>query len=113
MIGFFTILIALFLSLEQRQKEMLILRSLGVSAPKITLLLLAEAALLSAVGVVSAFILHYLILFTLNPVVEEWYALTLQFAPPTLRDLTVMGFFVLLGPLFGIIPAVKAWRSAP
>ena len=112
-IGFFTILIALFLSLEQRHKEMLILRSLGVSGKKITLLLLAEASLLSFIGVVSAFVLQYLFLFALNPVMEEWYSLSLKFADPTLRDLMVMAIFILLGPLFGIIPAIKAWRAAP
>ena len=112
LIGFFTILIALFLSLEQRQNEMLILRSLGVSARKITLLLLAEASLLSAIGVACAFVLQYVMLFALNPVMETWYHLTLRYATPTLRDLVVMGSFVLLGPLFGIIPAIKAWRSA-
>ena len=111
-IGFFTILIALFLSLEQRHKEMLILRSLGVSAKKITLLLLAEASLLSSIGVICAFVLQYLILFALNPVMEEWYSLSLHFAAPTLRDLAVMATFILLGPLFGIIPAIKAWRAA-
>ena len=112
-IGFFTILIALFLSLEQRHKEMLILRSVGVSARKITLLLLAEASLLSAIGVLCAFVLQYLILFALNPVMQEWYSLSLKFADPTLRDLMVMAAFILLGPLFGIIPAIKAWRAAP
>ena len=112
-IGFFTILIALFLSLEQRQKEMFILRSLGVSATRITFLLLAEAALLSAIGVLTAFFLQYAILFALNPVMEEWYSLSLHLAAPTLWDLAVMIIFVLLGPLFGIIPAIRAWRLAP
>ena len=58
-IGFLTILISLYMSLNERQREMAILRSVGVSVREITTLLFVEALLLSLFGAILGFVLQY------------------------------------------------------
>ena len=54
-IGFLTVLISLYMSLNERQREMAILRSVGVSVREITSLLFVEALLLSLFGAIMGF----------------------------------------------------------
>jgi putative ABC transport system permease protein len=112
LIGFLSVLISLYMSLNERKREMAILRSLGVSTGKITLLFLGEATFLALIGAVVGHGLHYLILFSIAPVLESWYALAIPIPPPSLKDAVVVGVFVLLGPISGLLPAIKANRTA-
>lgn len=111
-IGFLTILISLYISLDQRQREMAILRSVGVSAREITILLLVEATVLSIIGSIFGFIVHYLVLVVLNPILEFKYSLLIPMNAPTSHELIIAGSFIILGSLFGLIPALKAYRTS-
>lgn len=109
-IGFFTILIALYMSLNERQKEMAILRSVGVSAKEITLLLVLEATLLSVIGATLGFILQYALLYFIGPLAEAKYSLYIAITAPSVRELIITSGFVFFGSLFGLIPAIKAYK---
>jgi putative ABC transport system permease protein len=111
-IGFLTILISLYMSLDQRQREMAILRSVGVSAKEITLLLLVEATILSIIGTLLGLILQYFILFSIGPIIEAQYSLLIPIAAPSARELVIVGGFAILGSLFGLVPAIKAYRNS-
>ena len=111
-VGFLSVLISLYMSLNERKREMAILRSIGVSPGKITGLLIMESTFLAIVGCLFGFILHYLFLVGLAPIIESKYAIYINITKPTVREFVVVGFFVLLGPLSGLIPAIKAYRSS-
>ena len=112
LIGFLSVLISLYMSLNERKREMAILRSIGVTTGKITMLFLIEATLLAFLGGVVGYTLHYLILLTINPILESWYSLSIPIPPPTLKELLVVGLFILMGPISGLLPALKANRTA-
>lgn len=112
LIGFLSILIALYMSLNERQQELAILRSVGVSAKKIVGLLLSEAFFLSFMGGVFGFVLQYIILGAIGPLVEERFGLSVPISNPTSFELIVVGGFVILGTLSGLIPALKAYKSS-
>lgn len=111
-IGFLSILISLYMSLNERQREMAILRSVGVSAKEITLLLLVEATVLSVIGAISAFVLQYGLLFIIRPALEGKFGLFIPFSGPTSRELMVTTAFICIGSSFGLIPALKAYKSS-
>lgn len=111
-IGFLSILIALYMSLNERQQEMAILRSVGVSAKQIVGLLLSEAFFLSLMGGVFGFALQYLILVLIGPFVESKFGLNVPISNPTLFEVYIVVGFVVLGTLSGLIPAIKAYRSS-
>lgn len=111
-IGFFTILISLYMSIDQRRRELAILRSVGVSAGKITSLLLMEAFLLSAAGALAGCLFQFLILNGLSPVVESRYAIKIPVSGVSVDDIKLLVLFVGLGTCFGLIPATKAYFSS-
>ena len=111
-IGFLSILIALYMSLNERQQEMAILRSVGVSARQIVGLLLSEAFFLSLMGGILGFILQYVILFTIGPFIEAEFGLQIPVSSPSGLELIVVGIFIVLGTLSGLIPALKAYKSS-
>lgn len=111
-IGFLSILISLYMSLNERQREMAILRSVGVSAKQITMLLLAEATVLSVIGAVSAFVLQYGLLFVIRPILEGSYGLFIPLSGPTSREVIVTMVFICIGSSFGLVPALKAYKSS-
>lgn len=111
-IGFLSIFIALYMSLNERQREMAILRSIGVSPSQITLLLFYEATLLSVLGAIMGFILQYLLLAMINPILEAQYSVVVPMILPTIKEAYVAFGFIVLGSCFGIIPAIKAYRTS-
>ena len=110
--GFLTILIILYMSLEQRHREIAILRSVGVSAGKITLLLVTEAVLLSCMGAILGLFLQYVFLFFVSPLLEFQYAIHISMAWPSRQEIFVLCWGVALGSLFGLVPAFKAYRTS-
>lgn len=111
-IGFLTILISLYMSLNERKREMAILRSLGVSAKEITFLLFTEAFILSFIGVTLGFLVQYLLLFIFGPILEDLYGFYLVISKPTVRELIISLCFIGFGCFFGLVPALKAYRTS-
>lgn len=112
LIGFLSILIILYMSLNGRKREILILRSIGLSSKQITFLLLFEAFILSTLGVFLGFIMQYGILISLSPILDTYYGIYLPLSPPSLQELYGMLVFITLGTLFGVIPAIRAYKTS-
>jgi putative ABC transport system permease protein len=111
-IGFISVLISLYMSLNERQREMAILRSVGVSAKKITLLLITEATMLSLIGGLCGFVIQYIIAWSINPFLQAYYSFSIPVGRPTGEEALIIGVFILLGPLSGLIPAIKAYKTS-
>jgi putative ABC transport system permease protein len=111
-LGFFSILISLYMSLNQRTRELSILRSIGVSAQKITILLVLEAFFLSLIGAVFGFGLQYLTLIIINPILGNLYGLDIPILLPSLKEIYITGGFVFIGTCFGFVPAIKAYQKS-
>jgi len=97
-------------TLNERRREMAILRSVGAGPPTILGLLLAEAAFLTLAGVVAGTLLLYAALLALAPVIDRLYGLHLDVGVPTLREYVMLCAIVVAGLLAGLIPAIRAYR---
>ena len=95
-------------TLNERRREMAILRSVGARPVTIVALLGTEAALLTIVGVALGVVLLYASLFLLAPFIDSTYGLDLQIDPPTLREWTTLAAIVAAGLLAG--PASRTPR---
>ncbi len=63
----------------------------------------------------SAYLDHtfeYILLGVIGPFVEERFGLSIPISNPTSLELMVVGGFILLGTLSGLIPAIKAYRNS-
>ena len=97
-------------SLNERRREMAILRSVGARPATILGLLVVEGALLTLTGVVLGAALLYASLYALRPVIDRAYGLDLSIGLPSSSDLMILAAIVLAGIVAAMIPALRAYR---
>jgi len=97
-------------TLNERRREMAILRSVGARPATVLGLLTTEATLLTLAGVVLGTAMLYSALVVLQPVIDSAYGLHIDIDPPTLRELSMLAAIVVAGFLAGLIPAVRAYQ---
>ena len=71
---------------------------------------MAEAGVLTAVGVALGILLLYVALLLARPYVDATYGLHLQIAPLKPDAWATLGLVVLGGCLAGLLPALRAYR---
>ncbi len=99
-------------TLNERRREMAILRSVGARPRHVLALLVAEAALLAALGTALGLAMVYALLALARPVVDRSIGLTLPLAPPSGREWTMLAAVFLAGLVAGGVPALRAYRNA-
>jgi putative ABC transport system permease protein len=97
-------------TLNERRREMAILRSVGARPVTILGLLATEAGLLTLAGVLVGVGMLYGALLLLQPYVDRVYGLHLEIDPPTQRELLTLAAIVAAGFLAGLLPAMRAYR---
>lgn len=111
-VGLMSMLIALMTSLNERRREMSILRALGASLKHVLGLIMLETALLSFVAILSACLIKVLLEFCLGPWVQSRYGLYLQDPRFSAAEILYMAIMFVSALLISFIPAVTAMRSA-
>ena len=108
-LGLVTTLLA---TLEERRREMAILRANGASPGTIAVLLMAESGLITFMGALFGLGFLYALLFAIQPLLDSRFGLYLEIDPPSIRDWTILGAIVLAGIFAGLIPAWRAYRCS-
>ena len=102
----------IFSSLNERRREMAIFRAMG-ARPRVVLgLLVLEAVLMAAFGVILGLALLYLGLFVGQPLIDSAFGLWLPIEAPTLRELWAMFSVVVSGAIVSMVPALRAYRMS-
>ncbi|MFZ1103739.1 MAG: ABC transporter permease [Hyphomicrobiaceae bacterium] len=107
LLGMLTMILS---TLNERRREMAILRSVGARPRTVLGLLMAEAGVLTAAGVALGIVLLYAALLVARPYVDATYGLHLPIAPLKPEAWTTLGLVVLGGCLAGLLPALRAYR---
>jgi len=110
--GLLGMLTAIITSLNERRREMAILRSVGARPWHIFGLLVSEAGLLATAGVAVGFAALYLLLAGAAPWIEERFGIFVALRPPGAWDLTIAGVVIAAALVMGTIPAWRAYRNA-
>ena len=108
-LGMTTMILA---TLNERRREIAILRSVGAGPKTVIGLLLSEAGLLTAAGVGVGVAATYGLLLTLRPLVDQQYGLYLDISPPSAMEFGALVAIVIGGVLAGLVPAVRAYRQS-
>lgn len=98
--------------LNDRRREMAILRALGARPGQIGALLIMEAGMIGALGALLGIAMAYAGLALGGGWVEANYGLALVLEAPGLVDLQIVGLIVVFAALAGLIPAVLAYRNS-
>lgn len=97
-------------TLNERRREMAILRSVGARPVTVLGLLTAEGFLLTLAGVVFGTVALYVGLAFARPVIDRLYGLNLAIDPPRLQEWLKLAFIVLAGLVASLLPAFRAYR---
>ncbi len=111
-VGLLTMLVSLYTTLNERRREIAILRAVGMPLWQIVLLFVAEAVLIASAGVILGFTAVYLLLLVLHNAIEHWTGTPLLVVGPTSRVLLYALSTVLLAALLGLVPAWRAYRTS-
>lgn len=96
-------------TLNERRREMALLRAVGAGPRHVFGLLLAEAALLTAAGVLLGLALLEVMLWALGPWLEARFGVFLSAGGPSPREAVLLLAIWLGGILLGLVPAAMAY----
>lgn len=111
-VGLISMLIALLTGLNERRREMAILRSVGASPAQISFLLVLESATLTLMGVMLGLVFELLGFFVLRSWIADQFGLYLSGEILTSNEVIYLVVTLVLGVLIGFIPALKASQTA-
>lgn len=110
--GLIGMLTAILTSLNERRREMAILRSVGARPWHIASLLIVEAFALALAGVLLGVLLLYLGIAGAQAYVQANYGLYLPLSLPTRYEWTLLGAILSAALLTGCVPAWRAYRQS-
>ncbi|WP_222910678.1 ABC transporter permease [Pseudomonas sp. DNDY-54] len=110
--GLIGMLTAILTSLNERRREMAILRSVGARPWHIGGLLVAEAFSLALAGVLLGLLLLYLAIAVAQTPLQTHYGLYLPLAWPSSYEWSLLAAILLVGLLMGSVPAWRAYRQS-
>jgi putative ABC transport system permease protein len=109
--GLLGMLTAILTSLNERRREMAILRSVGARPRHVFTLLIAEAGMLATAGVAAGVAVCYGLIFAAKPLLEKRFGIFLDPGGLTGYDLTILGAIIGAALLMGALPAWRAYRN--
>lgn len=110
--GLIGMLTAILTSLNERRREMAILRSVGARPWHVASLLIVEAFALALAGVLLGIALLYLGIALAQGPVQAYYGLYLPLALPSGYEWTLLGAILGAALLMGCVPAWRAYRQS-
>ena len=106
-LGMVTMVLA---TLNERRREMAILRAVGAGPRTVIALMVSEAAILTLAGVAVGTAALYGILLASRPLIDRAWGLYLDIGAPTAFELAALAAIVGFGCLAGLLPAWRAYR---
>ncbi len=110
--GLLGMLSSLLTSLQERRREMAILRAMGARPRHVFSLLISEASLLTAAGIVTGVLGLYAILALLQPLIQQHYGINLTLSTLSAHEWMLLSFVQCAGIVIGFIPAFRAYRQS-
>jgi putative ABC transport system permease protein len=99
-------------TLNERRQEIAILRSIGAHTGTVFALLMLEAVILAAGGILLGSGMLYGLLLAISPWIEQSYGLYLAIDAPSLYELKLLGSILVIACVVGTAPALRAYRQS-
>lgn len=109
--GLLGMLAAILTSLNERRREMAILRSVGAQPRHVFALLVSEAGLLAAAGIAAGIALTYATLAIVRPWARELAGIVLELTGLSRYDVGLLLLIIVAALLIGMFPAWRAYRN--
>ena len=106
-------MLAILLStLNERRREIAVLRSVGASPTIIFMLLILESMFLLTLSVLLSLFFFYLSIFSLNPLLQQSFGLIIELSPPSAFQWLLLGGIFVGGLLITSLPAYQSYKTS-
>lgn len=106
-----SVLVALYNTMNERRREIAIMRSLGARRNQILGIVVGEAALIALVGSVAGIVACHLVVMGLSGWVADTTGVLLDWTAFSMREVWLILFVTALGAVAGVLPAIKGART--
>ncbi|GAM62474.1 ABC-type antimicrobial peptide transport system [Vibrio ishigakensis] len=110
--GLLGMLSSLLTSLQERRREMAILRAMGARPRHVFVLLVSEATALTFAGIITGIAGLYALLAVIKPFIQHQYGISIELNFLTSYEWMLMGLVLIAGVIIGFIPAFRAYRQS-
>lgn len=110
--GLMGMLSSLLTGLNERRREMAILRGMGARPAHIFILLISEALFLTLLGIIAGVTVLLILINLAAPLVLSQYGLQLSAAFLSQHEWVLLGIVLIAGFLVGVLPALRAYRQS-
>jgi putative ABC transport system permease protein len=97
-------------SLNERRRELAVLRAVGASLRHVLALLALEGALVTLLGVAIGVVFAALGIALLSPWLQSQFGLTLRLSEPTLNEWILLASLIAAGWIASLLPGIRAYR---
>ena len=98
--------------LNERRREIAILRSVGASHWHIMGLLITETVFLTLAGILLGLTLLYSGIWVAQPIIEKNYGLFIPITAPNIRELGMVSVLLATSFIVGLVPAYRAYKNS-
>lgn len=109
-VGLSGMLIALMTSLNERRREMAILRSVGAGPGHVFSMIVGESVIMTMAGVFAGVALLYGLLLAGQSLIQSKYGIFIAIGGLSAYELLLMALICLAGMIIGIIPGYRIYR---
>jgi len=106
-----SILASIYNSMNERRRELAILRALGARRTTVFSAIIMESAAIAALGMLVAFIIYAVLMTVVAGIIRAQTGVVLEPFAFNPVMLWAPAGFILLGAFVGIVPALKAYRT--
>jgi putative ABC transport system permease protein len=99
-------------TLNERRREIAILRSLGAKPGTVAGLLVGEATLLTVAGIAIGTAALYAVLVVARPLIDRQFGIDIGIQPPSTTDALLLLAILIGGMAAGFLPAYRAYRMS-
>ncbi|MDM0058504.1 ABC transporter permease [Variovorax fucosicus] len=96
--------------LNERRRELAVLRAVGASLRHVLALLALEGAIVTLLGVLLGVLMAVLGIALLSPWLQSQFGLALHLSQPTLNEWALLAALLLSGWLASLLPGIRAYR---
>ena len=109
--GLLGMLAIILTNLNERRREIAVLRSVGASPKTIFSLMVIESEILVILGILLGLIILYTSLALINPILFNTYGLNIELHSPTKFQWLMLLTIIMGGLIAAIFPAISAYRK--
>ena len=111
-IGLLGMLSLILMGVQNRRKEMAILRSIGATPFDIGRLIVGEAAIVCGISIILGVVFLYIALFILSQPLYDAYGFYLQIQPLSLQEFAILALIESSAILISFIPAYQIYKQS-